>query len=133
VLPRQICAGPFSNLTENFLICLYFLNRPDDLLRMRGTASGQANSAIEAEGAVGFVLHAVPPQTRFNNATPEHLVVQEQNIGRIYHEPRKVLTFSRPERHDHGALSLPAADKPPPDILPAGRKVRRVHSQKNYQ
>jgi len=37
VLPRQICCGPFTNLTENFLISLYFLNRPAGRLRMRLT------------------------------------------------------------------------------------------------
>jgi hypothetical protein len=36
-LPRQICCGPFTNLTENFLISLYFLNRPAGGLRMRLT------------------------------------------------------------------------------------------------
>src|SRR5882672_4139882 len=44
-------------------------------------------------------------------------------------EHEKLLTLSSPERHDHGASRLPAAIKPPHDILPAGRKLRRVHSQ----
>jgi len=35
VLPRQICCGPVTNLTENFLISLYFLNRPPGWPRMR--------------------------------------------------------------------------------------------------
>jgi hypothetical protein len=35
VRPRQICCGPFTNLTENFLISLYFLNRPPGWRRMR--------------------------------------------------------------------------------------------------
>src|SRR5437016_2465226 len=38
---------------------------------------------------------------------------------RVEHE--KLLTLSSPERHDHGASSLPAAINRPPDILPAGR------------
>jgi len=35
VRPRQIRCGPFTNLTENFLISLYFLNRPPGWPRMR--------------------------------------------------------------------------------------------------
>jgi len=63
VLPRQICRGPFTNLTENLFISLYFLNRPEGLLRMRETASAQGkNTEVEAEGALGFASHAVPSQ-----------------------------------------------------------------------
>jgi len=35
VRPRQICRGLFTNVTENFLISLYFLNRPQCRPRMR--------------------------------------------------------------------------------------------------
>jgi hypothetical protein len=37
VLPRQICCGPFTNLTKNFLIPSYLLNRPASWPRMRLT------------------------------------------------------------------------------------------------
>ncbi len=37
LLPRRICCGAFTNLTENFLIPLYFLNRPAGWPRMRLT------------------------------------------------------------------------------------------------
>ena len=37
MLPRQICCGPFTNLTKNLRISLYFLNRPAGRLRMRLT------------------------------------------------------------------------------------------------
>src|SRR4029077_19438635 len=38
-------------------------------------------------------------------------------------------TLSNPERHDHGAASLPAAINRPPGVLPVQGKLRRVYSQ----
>jgi hypothetical protein len=37
VLQRLICCGPFTTITENFLISSYFLNRPAGCPRMRLT------------------------------------------------------------------------------------------------
>jgi hypothetical protein len=61
--PRQICCGPFTNLTKNFFISLYFLKSARGLAAdaWNGQCVGQ-NIEVEAEGALGFAFHAAPPQ-----------------------------------------------------------------------
>ena len=87
MLPRQICSGPFTNLTENLFISLYFLNRPEGLLRMRGTASAQGKTLRSRPTEHLASLCMLCRHKRFNNATREHLVVQEQNNTANQREP----------------------------------------------
>jgi len=62
--PRQICRGLFANLTENFLISLYFLNRPPCLPRMRflqTSPEGVSNLTCNADARLrplNFRCHA---------------------------------------------------------------------------
>ena len=87
MLPRQICCGPFTNLTDNLFISLYFLNRPEGLPRMRGTASAQGKTLRSRPREHLASLCMLCRHKRFNNATREHLVVQEQNNTANQREP----------------------------------------------
>jgi hypothetical protein len=65
VRPRQICCGPFTNLTENFLISLYFLNRPPGWPRMRLIALTLTAGSVVTKNLRLFELARV--LVRFNH------------------------------------------------------------------
>ncbi len=64
----------------------------------------------------------------FHSLYSKGIALRSLSFCRCGVEHEKLLTLSSAERHDHGASSLPAATNRPPDILPAGRRLRRVQA-----
>jgi hypothetical protein len=64
----------------------------------------------------------------FHSLYSKGIALRSLSFCRCGVEHEKLLTLSSAERHDHGASSLPAAINRPPDILPAGRRLRRVQA-----